>query len=71
VLAEFERSLIVERTQAGLKAAKRRGVKLGCKHKLSLPQVQHACVLIEKGDSPAHVVRLLGVARSTLYAALA
>lgn len=28
-LAEFERSLIVERTQAGLKAAKQRGQKLG------------------------------------------
>jgi transcriptional regulator of acetoin/glycerol metabolism len=26
--------------------------------------------LIEKGGSPAHVARLLGVARSTLYAAL-
>jgi DNA-binding phage protein len=38
---------------------------------LSPPQVQHARVLIEKGDSPAHVARVLGVARSTLYAALA
>ena len=28
-LAEFERSLIVERTQVGLKAAKKRGAKLG------------------------------------------
>jgi len=28
-LAEFERSLIVERTQAGLKVAKQRGAKLG------------------------------------------
>jgi DNA invertase Pin-like site-specific DNA recombinase len=70
-LAEFKRSLIVERTRAGLKAAKRRGVKLGRKPKLSPPQVQYARALIEKGDSPAHVARLLGVARSTLYAALA
>jgi DNA invertase Pin-like site-specific DNA recombinase len=38
---------------------------------LAPPQVHHARVLIEKGDSPAHVARLLGVARSTLYAALA
>ena len=28
-LAEFERSLIIERTRAGITAAKRRGVKLG------------------------------------------
>jgi DNA invertase Pin-like site-specific DNA recombinase len=70
-LAEFERGLVIERTQAGLKAAKQCGVKLGRKPKLSPPQVQHARALIEKGDSPAHVARLLGVARSTLYAALA
>jgi DNA invertase Pin-like site-specific DNA recombinase len=70
-LAEFERSLIIERTQAGLKATKRRGVKLGRKPKLSPPQVHHARVLIEKGDSPVHVARLLGMAWSILYAALA
>jgi DNA invertase Pin-like site-specific DNA recombinase len=34
-LAEFERGLVIERTQAGLKAAKQRGVKLGRKPKLS------------------------------------
>ncbi len=69
-LAEFERSLIVERTRAGLKAAKRRGVRVGRKPKLAPLQVKHARTLIEKGESPAHVARLLGVARSTLYAAL-
>ncbi len=51
-LAEFERGLIIERTQAGIKAAKRRSVKLGRKPKLSPPQVQHARVLIEKGTAP-------------------
>jgi DNA invertase Pin-like site-specific DNA recombinase len=70
-LAEFERSLIVERTQAGLKAAKRRGVKLGRKPKLLPRQIAHVRKLIEGGDSPAHVARLLSVARSTLYVALA
>jgi DNA invertase Pin-like site-specific DNA recombinase len=70
-LAEFERSLIIERTQAKLKAAKRRAVKLGRKPKLTPPQIAHARKLIEDGDSPAHIAGLLGVARSTLYAALA
>jgi DNA invertase Pin-like site-specific DNA recombinase len=70
-LSEFERSLIIERTQAGLKAAKRRGVKLWRKPKLTPPQIAHARKLIEGGDSPAHLAGLLGVARSTLYAALA
>jgi DNA invertase Pin-like site-specific DNA recombinase len=33
VLAEIERSLISERTRAGVKAALRRGVKFGLPHK--------------------------------------
>jgi DNA invertase Pin-like site-specific DNA recombinase len=33
VLAELERSLIVERTQAGMKEARRRGVKFGRRKK--------------------------------------
>ena len=36
-LAQFERDLIVERTRAGVKAAKERGVKFGAAHKL-LPE---------------------------------
>ena len=62
VLAELERSLIQERTKAGREAAKRRGVKLGRKPKLSPQQVAHARKLIEAGESPAHVAHLLKVA---------
>jgi Enterobacteriaceae phage serine recombinase len=70
VLAELERSLIQERTKAGREAAKRCGVKLGRKPKLSPQQVAHARKLIEDGESPMQVAQLLGVARSTLYATL-
>lgn len=35
-LAELERSLISERTRAGVKAVQRRGVKFGSKVKLSV-----------------------------------
>src|SRR5215471_8810948 len=69
-LAEFERSLITERTRAGIKAAKRRGVKLGRKPKLTTQQAAHARDLINSGESPSNVARLLGVGRSTLYRAL-
>lgn len=69
-LAEFERSLIVERTQAGLKAAKRRGQKLGRKPSLSDEQRRHARALLAKGESPAAVARLLNVCRATLYNSL-
>ena len=70
-LAEFERSMITERTRAGLAAAKRRGAKLGRRHSLTTPQIGHAQKLIESGESPASVARSLGVARSTLYRAFA
>jgi DNA invertase Pin-like site-specific DNA recombinase len=70
VLAELERSLIQERTKAGREAAMKRGVKMGRKPKLSPQQVAHARKLIKKGESPAVVAKLLGVARSTLYASL-
>src|SRR5271166_609722 len=42
VLAELERSLIVERTQAGMTEARRRGVKFGRKKKLAPAQITKA-----------------------------
>ena len=42
LLAELERGLITERTRAGVKAEKRRGVKFGRKPKLSSEQIEHA-----------------------------
>ena len=69
-LAEFERSLIVERTQAGLKAAKKRGTKLGRKPSLSDDQRKHARELLNKGESPLVVAKLLNVCRATLYNSL-
>ena len=69
-LAEFERSLIVERTRAGLMAATRRGVKLGRKPALTAAQVEHARHLIKTGETPRAVAALLHVGRSTLWRAL-
>lgn len=69
-LAEFERSLIVERTQVGLKAAKQRGQKLGRRPSLSEDQRKHARDLLTKGQSPATVAKLLNVCRATLYNSL-
>jgi DNA invertase Pin-like site-specific DNA recombinase len=70
VLAELERSLIAERTRAGVKAAQRRGVKFGRKRKLSAAQIAHARELIEKGEPRRYVASLLNVGRVTLYRAL-
>ena len=71
VLAELERSLISERTRAGVKAAQRRGVKFGRKPKLTPQQIDHARKLIEQGEDRDAVAALLNVDRTTLYRALA
>lgn len=69
-LAEFERSLIIERTKAGLTAARKRGVRVGRPASLTAAQVKHAKKLIEAGEGPGAVARSLGVSRATLYRAL-
>jgi DNA invertase Pin-like site-specific DNA recombinase len=66
-LAEFERSLIVERTHAGLAAARKRGQRLGRKPSLTSEQIEFARKLIDSGESPRVVARSLKVGRSTLY----
>jgi DNA invertase Pin-like site-specific DNA recombinase len=70
-IADFERSLIVERTSAGRIAAKARGVTFGPRPALSTDQLDHARHLIQQdGKTVAEVARLLKVHRSTLYRAL-
>lgn len=50
ILAELERSLIHEHTQADRTAVVARGVKMGRKLKLSPQQVAHASKLTEQGE---------------------
>ena len=70
LLAELERSLIVERTQASMKEARRRGVKFGRKAKLSPAQLAKARKLIDAGERVEDVAALYNVGRTTLYRAL-
>jgi DNA invertase Pin-like site-specific DNA recombinase len=63
-LAEFERGLIVERTQAGIQAAKKRGVRLGRRPSLTIAQVELARALIGRGDTPRAVARTMRVGKS-------
>lgn len=69
-LAEFERSLIRERVNAGLEAARRRGQHLGRRRSLTPSQVDHAAELVAAGRSLRQVGDLLGVAASTVKAAV-
>jgi DNA invertase Pin-like site-specific DNA recombinase len=49
-MAEYEHSLISERTRAGVKDAKKRGVKFGRKKTLGPAQITKARKLIEAGE---------------------
>ena len=71
VLAELERSLITERTRAGVQAAKQRGVPFGPKPKLTPQQITHARHLRAQGESVAVIAALFMVHRATLYRVLA
>jgi DNA invertase Pin-like site-specific DNA recombinase len=69
-LAQFERSLIVERTRAGMQAARARGQLPGPKPKLSLEQIAHARELVEQGKTIPQIALLFGVERTTVWRAL-
>lgn len=67
-LAEFERELIRERTQAGLKAARARGRKGGRKEKLSPKQVEIAKAMVSDPNiSINSICETLKISKPTLY----
>lgn len=66
--AEFERSLIRERTLAGLEAARARGKKGGRKVEAPLRKMQAMAKLVESNEiSVAEACRELGIGRTTWY----
>jgi DNA invertase Pin-like site-specific DNA recombinase len=69
-IAEFERALVVERTKAGLDAARRRGKKLGRRRLLTTKHVTLARRLLGEGETRLVVARRLGVSLSTLCLAI-
>jgi len=67
-LAEFERNLIRERTQAGLAAARARGRKGGRPKSLSTKQQEVAIGLYtERNHSVQEICRIMGISKPTLY----
>jgi DNA invertase Pin-like site-specific DNA recombinase len=69
-LAEFERNLIRERTQAGLMAARARGRKGGRPKVLTSKQLGITLDLYEKHHPIAEICRTLKISKATLYRAL-
>jgi DNA invertase Pin-like site-specific DNA recombinase len=67
VLAEMERELIVERTQAGSQVARKRG-RIGGRPRVDKKNVDKALKLYEtKEYSVAEITELTGVSKATLY----
>ena len=69
-LAEFEKSLIVARTQAGIERAKALGVSFGRKPKLNAKQRRLIAEKYAAGQTMAALGREFGVSEPTIWRAL-
>jgi len=69
-LADFERSLIRERTKAGLDAARVRGRKGGRRPVVTPVMLKKAQIMIDKGLTVREAAGALGIGKSALYEAL-
>ena len=70
-LAQFERSLIQERVQDGLAAARRRGRRGGRPTAIDAEKLGAVTAALEGGATKATVCRTFGIKRSTLIHSLA
>ncbi|MGW2695455.1 recombinase family protein [Streptomyces sp. NPDC001296] len=68
--AELERDMIVERTRAGLDAAKAQGRTGGRPTVMDVDKLAVAKARRSKGESVTAIAKALGVSRATLYRAL-
>jgi DNA invertase Pin-like site-specific DNA recombinase len=67
-LAEFERELIIERTKAGMAAARARGRNGGRPYKMTPPKLRLAMASMDKPETRiGELCAELGVTRQTLY----
>lgn len=67
VLAEFERNVIVERVNEGIKSARERG-KIGGRPKVSNDKLSLACKLYESKEyTVKEITNMTGISKATLY----
>ena len=65
-MAQFERSLIQERTRAGLRVARAKGVRLGRPPSLN-PHFSEVARLRAQGTSGRQIAKELGIPSSTAF----
>jgi DNA invertase Pin-like site-specific DNA recombinase len=66
-VAEFERSLILERQREGIAIAKANGVYKGRRPALDAGRVEELRARLEAGESPSRLAAEFGVSRQTVY----
>ena len=69
-IAEFERDLMMERTQAGVEAARKRGAQMGRPSVLDAKKLERARRMHEAGESLRQISRVLGVGVATVHRGL-
>lgn len=65
-VAQFERDLLIERTQSGLRRAKSEGKVLGRRPSLTDSQKQDVRVALNSGKSISAIARAFGTSRQTI-----
>ena len=65
-VAEFERDLLIERTQAGLSRAKAEGKSLGRPKSLTNEETQEVLRRLAAGEAVAAIARAMGTSRQTV-----
>lgn len=66
-LAQMERELIIERTRAGIKAARDRGRVGGRKKALTKTKLETARKLLDEGTPRKDIAAAFGISKATLY----
>jgi DNA invertase Pin-like site-specific DNA recombinase len=69
-LAEFERSLILERQREGIALAKAAGKYKGRRRTLSGPQIEELQERVAAGERKSVLARQFGIRRETVYSYL-
>ena len=69
-VAEFERSMILERQREGIQVAKKAGKRIGAPPKLSAAQKAEIRVMKDAGQGVSGIARHFGVSRNTVYGVL-
>lgn len=70
-LAEYEREVLVERTVAGMAAARRRGMHVGRRPSVTPAQAGEARRMLDEGRAVREVARLFRTSPTSLYKAFA